>query len=154
MMQALNTPQLRQFFPTLTTVTARLKTRWERAASTGNVVDIPTDLMRYTVDVTTPLAFGYDMNTLEHEEEGLQQHLVQILPMINRRINALFPYWHFLTLPADRAFETAMAALRTVMVACMAQSRARVAQDPILATHPTNVLERPCSRRAMRREQR
>lgn len=140
-MQALSTLQLRQFFPTLTTVTARLKTRWERAARAGDVVDIPTDLMRYTVDVTTPLAFGYGMNTLEHEGGELQQHLAQMLPTINRRCNALFPYWHFLTLPADRAFERAMAALRTVMATCIAQGRARAAQDPTGGTHPTNVLE-------------
>lgn len=140
-MQALSTLQLRQFFPTLTAVTARLKTRWDRAASAGDMVDIPTDLMRYTVDVTTPLAFGYGMNTLEHEGEGLQQHLAQILPTINRRCNALFPYWHVLTLPADRAFARAMAALRTVIAAGIAQGRARVAQDPTGATPPTNVLE-------------
>jgi cytochrome P450 len=140
-MQALNTQHLRQFFPTLTTVTARLKTRWERAATTGQVVDVQKDLMRYTVDVTTTLAFGYDMNTLEQESNVLQQHLEKMLPMLNRRINAPFPYWHFVTLPADRAFETALAAIRTEMVACIAQSRARMARDPALATHPTNFLE-------------
>ena len=71
--------------------------------------------MRYTVDVTTTLAFGYDMNTLEHEDDGLQRHLAQMLPLINRRVDAPFPYWHFLKLPADRAFEKALAAIRTVM---------------------------------------
>ena len=30
-------------------------------------VNVQRDLMRYTVDVTTNLAFGYDMNTLEKE---------------------------------------------------------------------------------------
>src|SRR6266849_6090155 len=38
-MQALSPLQLRQFFPTLTTVTARLQTRWARAARAGDVVD-------------------------------------------------------------------------------------------------------------------
>ena len=51
------------------------------------------------------------------------------------------PYWHFLTLPVGRAFDTALAAIRTVMAACIAQSRARLAQDAALAAHPTNVLE-------------
>jgi cytochrome P450 len=71
-LQALNLQQLRQFFPTLMTVTARLKTRWEKVAAASQAVDVPKDLMRYTVDVTTRLAFGYDMNTLEHEGDSLQ----------------------------------------------------------------------------------
>jgi cytochrome P450 len=139
-MQALNTQHLRQFFPTLRTVTARLKARWDRAAKAGDVVDVSRDLMRYTVDVTTTLACGYDMNTLEQQGDGLQQHLAQMLPMTNRRINAPFPYWHFLTLSADRALEKALAAIRTTLAACIARSRARLEQDPALATQPTNLL--------------
>ena len=37
--------------------------------------------MRYTVDVTTNLAFGYDMNTLEKEGDVIQQHLEKIFPI-------------------------------------------------------------------------
>jgi cytochrome P450/nitrite reductase/ring-hydroxylating ferredoxin subunit len=140
-MQALNTQHLRHFFPTLTTVTARLKTRWDRAATAGHAVDVQKDLMRYTVDVTTNLAFGYDLNTLEDSGDILQQHLEHILPMLNRRINAPFPYWHFVKLPADRASDNALVAIRQAIATFMAQSRARLAQDPALAAHPTNFLE-------------
>jgi hypothetical protein len=41
-------------------------------------VDVQQDLMRYTVDVTTNLAFGYDMNTLENEGDVIQGHLEKI----------------------------------------------------------------------------
>jgi cytochrome P450 len=119
--QALSPLQVRQFFPTLTAVTARLKTRWDRAASAGDVVDVPTELRRYTAEVTTLLTFGEGMHTLAHAGEGLQQHLAQILPTINRRCQALVPYWHVLTLPADRACARALAALCTVMAAGIAQ---------------------------------
>jgi cytochrome P450 len=87
------------------------------------------------------LAFGDGRPALAPEGEDLQQHLAQMLPTLNRRCTALFPYWHFLTLPADRAFETALAALRTVLAARIAQGRARLAQAPTAATPPTNVLE-------------
>jgi cytochrome P450 len=140
-MQALSLPQLRQFFPTLTTVTARLQTRWARAARAGAVVDVVTDLMRYTVEVTTRLAFGDGGDTQDPEGEDLQQYLRQMLPTLHRRCTALFPYWHFLTLPADRAFEKALAALRTVLAARMAQGRARLAEAPTAATPPPTVLE-------------
>jgi cytochrome P450 len=140
MMQALSMQQVRQFFPTLTAVTARLKNRWDRAASAGDVVDIPTELMRYTAEVTTLVTFGEGLPTLEHAGEGLQQDLAQILPTINRRCQALVPYWHVLTLPADRAFARALAALRTVMAAAIAQGRSRQTQDPTGAP-PRTVLE-------------
>jgi len=140
-MPALSTQQVRQFFPTLTAVTARLKTRWDRAASAGDVVDVPTELMRYTAEVTTRFTFGDDLPVLDHTGEGLQPYLAQILPTINRRCQALVPYWHVLPLPADRAFARALAALHTVMAAAMAQGRARLAQDPPGATPPTTVLE-------------
>jgi cytochrome P450 len=140
-MQALNSQHLRQFFPTLTAVTARLKSRWEQAATAGYTVDVQKDLMRYTVDVTTNLAFGYDINTLETDGDILQHHLEHILPMLNRRINAPFPYWHFVKLPVDRAFEKAVVATRQVIADCIAQSRARLANNPALVAHPSNFLE-------------
>jgi cytochrome P450 len=138
---ALSTLQVRQFFAMLTAVAARLKTRLDHAARAGDVVDIPTELMRYTAEVTTRVTFGDDLPPLTHMGEGLQPYLAQILPTVNRRCQALWPYWHVLTLPADRAFARALAALGTVMAAAIAQARARLAQGPTGATSPTTVLE-------------
>jgi cytochrome P450 len=61
--------------------------------------------------------------------------------MVNRRMNAPFPYWHFVKLSADRALDQALASVRQVIVEIIAQSRARLVQDPDLATRPTNLLE-------------
>ncbi len=139
--QALDAHRLRDFFPMLSSVTLRLKRRWQKAAAQRRHVDVQHDLMRYTVDVTTALAFGYDMNTLEREGEAIQKHLEQILPMVNRRINAPFPYWHYLRLPADRSFDRAMVAIRQTIGEFIAAARQRLAQSPELAAHPTNFLE-------------
>jgi cytochrome P450 len=137
-MPALSLPQLRQFFPTLTTVTAGLKTRWDRAARAGEVVDMPPDLLRYTVEVITRVTFGDD---LSHELAGLQQHLGQILALINRRIMAPWPAWQVLTRLADRAVERAIAALRTALATALAQRQARGTQAPTGATSPTTLVE-------------
>lgn len=139
--QALDARHLRDFFPTLAIVTLRLKRRWEKAATGKRPVDVQQDLMRYTVDVTTSLAFGYDMNTLECEGGVIQQHLVQILPMIDRRVNAPFPYWHYFRLPADRAYDRAVQAAREAIGEFIAAARQRLAQSPALAAHPNNFLE-------------
>lgn len=141
MMQALSALQLRQFFPTVMAVTARLKSRWDHAARMGDLVDMLTELRRYTAEVTTYLTFGEALSTLDDAWEDLHQHLARILPTINRRGNALLPYWHVFPLPSDRACARSLAALQAVMAACIAQGRASLAEDPMRGTHPTTVLE-------------
>lgn len=139
--RALDTAHLRAFFPVLRTVTERLRRRWERSADSGAAVDVQEDLMRYTVDVTTNLAFGYDMNTLEREGDVIQQHLERIFPMLNRRINAPFAYWHFLKLPADRELEKSLRAIHEIIATFVDETRTRLAKQPELVEHPTNFLE-------------
>ena len=138
---ALDAQHLRQFFPTLIKVTERLRHRWKVAAEKQSEVDVQQDLMRYTVDVTTNLAFGYDMNTLEKEGDVIQQHLEKIFPMINQRINAPVPYWRYFKLPADRALDKSLAAIRETITGFVTRGRERLAQNPALAEHPTNLLE-------------
>lgn len=140
-MQALNTAHLRTFFPTLVKVTDRLFLRWSTAISDGRDVDAQEDLMRYTIDVTSNLAFGYDVNTLEDRGGEIQRHLEKVFPMVNRRINAPFPYWHFVRFAADRALEEALVAIRKALEEFIAHSRAQLARHPELATRPTNFLE-------------
>ncbi len=73
-MQALNTDHLRKFFDRLDQVAARLQRRWQKAAHDGALVDVPSDLKRFTVDVTSGLAFGTDLNTLEDEGDVIQHY--------------------------------------------------------------------------------
>src|SRR5882724_6963758 len=139
--QALDAAHLRQFFPTLIKVTERLRNRWNRAADQQAPVDVQQDLMRYTVDVTTNLAFGYDMNTLEKDDDVIQEHLEKIFPMINQRINAALPYWRYFKLPGDRELDKSLVAIRETISGFVTRGRERLAQNPELATHPTNLLE-------------
>lgn len=138
---AMDSSHLRQFFPTLIKVTERLKKRWTRAAETGEDVDIQKDLTRYTVDVTTNLAFGYDMNTLEKEGDIIQKHLEIVFPMINARVNAPVPYWRFFRLPKDRQLDESLAHIRDAIKGFLARTRELMAANPDLAEHPTNLLE-------------
>ncbi|SDR39807.1 Cytochrome P450 [Paraburkholderia fungorum] len=139
--QALNPAHLRSFFPTMCKVTARLKARLDKAAREHRTVDIQKDLMRYTVDVTTNIALGYDMNTLECEGDVIQRHLEWMFPMLNRRINSPFPYWHYFKLSDDRELDRAVKALREIVGGFISDSRARMARSHELALRPANFLE-------------
>src|SRR4029453_10193589 len=90
-MQALASTHFRAFFPALQAITERLYKHWRRAAAAGEVTDMTHDLVRYTVDVTTALAFGEDPNTIDRSGNAIQDHLAQIFPILWARINAPFP---------------------------------------------------------------
>ena len=138
-MQALSPAQLRGFHPTLAAITTRLLQRWRGAAAEGRTVEMTDDLTRYTVDVTTALAFGEDPNTLERDGDVIQRHLAQVFPTVMRRVNAPFPWWRHLRLPVDRRFDAAMAAVHAHVRGLIERARARRAADPAAA--PRNVLE-------------
>ena len=112
-LQALGPNQLPEFFPTLRTITGRLRSRWERVAKVGGVTDVVEDLTRYTVDVTSSLSFGQDVNTLEHEEDAVQRHLGVIFPKLTSRIFSPVPYWKYLRLPSDRKLQRSLAEIRS-----------------------------------------
>jgi len=138
-MQALSIPTIKAFYPTLAEITGRLRTRWLRAAGRGATVEMTDDLKRYTVDVTSALAFGEDPRTLEREHGVIQEHLERILPSVMGRINALFPYWRYFKLPADRKLDHALAEVRRYVDAMMARARERMRDEP--ADTPRNLLE-------------
>src|SRR5690606_4806723 len=72
-MEALSHRHLRGFYPTLASVAERLRARWVRAAERGDVLDIAEELKRFTVDVTTQLVFGYDIDTIGKDDDVIQE---------------------------------------------------------------------------------
>lgn len=138
---ALNSAHLHQFFPDLLQTTKRLQRRWERAADTGAAVDLCRDVMRYTVDITTHLAFGVNANTIETDGPRIQQQLDKVFPMLGRRINTPFPYWRYIRLPKDRELDRALSNIRQTVNGFIADCRRRMSEQPDLYGSPTNFLE-------------
>ena len=81
----------------------RLRKRWMRAAERSEVLDVAEELKRFTIDVTTQLAFGYDLDTLGKDDDVIQKKLGLIFPAFNRRLLAMLPWWRVFRLPVDRA---------------------------------------------------
>ena len=87
---------VRAYFPSMAKVALRLRGRWQRAARSGEAINLQADLMRFTVDTIAGLAFGKDINTLESGEDVIQRHLERLLPAIFRRALAILPRWRWL----------------------------------------------------------
>src|SRR3954469_20838241 len=105
----LDPAHVRTFLPAIGEVTRTLQARWRRAARAGTSVDLLHDLMRYTVDVTTTLAFGRNLHTLDSaSEDVIQQHLNHLLPALYRRTLAPVDLAHWF----DRKTRVHVKALR------------------------------------------
>lgn len=139
--QALSARRTTAFYPTLSLVVQRLRQRWQKIAADGSVLAVLDEFKRLSVDVTTLLAFGHDVNTIEHDDDTLHEQLQVIFPAISRRLTAAFPYWRVLPIPAERVSERRIRELRARLQKLIAATRARLDADPLRRESPANLLE-------------
>ena len=139
-MSAFDPGHLKRFYPSLQRVTERLMASWREAARRGEAIDLQASLMRYTVDVTTGLAFGVDLNTID-APHPLQEHLDKLFPMLFRRVNLPFPYWHYLRLPIDREYDRHLRRVHEAVRGFVQAARQRLQDEPARRERPTNLLE-------------
>lgn len=132
---------VRAYFPALVRVTLRLRERWRKAARARQDIVLQADLMRFTVDVISGLAFGKDINTLEAGDDVIQRHLDKVLPAIFRRVLSLVPYWRWFKLAADRELDRSVAVINATILDFIAQARQRLGEDPARRESPHNLLE-------------
>jgi cytochrome P450/nitrite reductase/ring-hydroxylating ferredoxin subunit len=140
-MEALSPAHMGSFYPVLREVAGRLHARWLTAASAGRPVDIEEDFKRFTVDLTTRLAFGHDLNTLEQEGDVLQRRLELVFPGLSRRLFAVLPLWRHVKLPAERRLERAVAEVLEMLRGFLEAARERLAASPERAARPETFLE-------------
>jgi len=139
--KGLDVKHQKQFFPELKEVTTRLLRKWEKDAVEGNEVDIQQDFLRYTVDITTSIAFGIKMNTIEEEGGVIQDHLEKIFPMIFKRINDPIPIYKLLKNKKDKEFEKALREIHFFIDEIIQKGKQRIEENPHLIEEPGNVLE-------------
>ena len=132
---------VRAYFPSLVKVTLRLQGRWIKAAKANQPINLQADLMRFTVDAISGLAFGKDINTLEAGEDVIQRHLDKVLPAVFNRVLSLVPVWRYVKRAADRELEASVAVIKTTIEEFVVQARGRLREDPTLREQPRNLLE-------------
>jgi cytochrome P450 len=139
-LSALNIHYLSRYFDVVRTCTERLRKRLLDAAG-GESFEIGEEFSSFTVDVTSALALGDDLNTLERRDNELQGHLHRVMEMTGRRSASPIAYWRRVKLPADRAVDRSTAAMREAIVGFIERARARMESDPSRYEDPENLLE-------------
>lgn len=132
---------VKRYYPFLLRVAERLVGRWQAAARDGRIIALQADLMRFTVDAVAGLAFGEDVNTLQSDEDVIQQHLNRIFPMLFKRIFSPLPVWRWWPSAEDRALTRSVAEVNVAVQGFIAKARARMAASPALLQEPSNLLE-------------
>lgn len=138
-MPGLDPAHLRTYLPAVQAVTERLRRCWAARAAAGEGIDLLADLMRYTVDVTTSLAFGQDLNTLEQGEDvAIQKHLNFIFPKLMERNLAPMDFQHWFK---DAETTAHVAALQEAVQGFIRRTREQLAQRPELRQRPENLIQ-------------
>jgi cytochrome P450 len=140
-MEALSPRNLELFYPSLKQIVERLFLRWTRAAWQQKPFDMLEDLKRFTVDVTTLLAFGHDARAIDDGNDLVRKLLELVFPVVSDRIFATVPTWRLIRSARDRRVERALAELRVWLGRLVARARERLAADPARAHAPSNFLE-------------
>ncbi len=130
---------LETFYPSLATITRRLHTLLERSAQQGSSVDVLPLLMRYTVDVTSIVGFGKDLDTLQQGPDTLQRHIEHLFPAVQQRVVAPFPYWRLL--PSTRIVDNALSATQKILLELIESARRTLESDPERAAQPRTLLD-------------
>jgi cytochrome P450 len=139
--KGLDVKHQQQFYPEIITSVERLYNKWNSFSNNQKPFDIQQDLLRFTVDVTTSLAFGYKMNTLEEEGGVIQEHLEKIFPMIFKRINAPIPFWRFYKTKEDKIFDNSVIVINKLIDEFIKKGKEKITEYPTLKENPSNFLE-------------
>ncbi len=139
--KGLDVKHQKAFFDQMLVTVERLHKKWKRDADDGNTIDIQQDFLRFTVDITTTLAFGYDINSLEEKGGVVQDHMEKIFPMIFKRINDPIPWYKLHKSKNDRVYENALKEINVYIDQFIADGRKRIAENPNLRKSPSNFLE-------------
>jgi cytochrome P450/nitrite reductase/ring-hydroxylating ferredoxin subunit len=132
---------LREYYQTIERSTTRLFNLINRASEREEVMEIQKDLLRYTVDVTSSLAFGADINTLENSDDNIQHHLAIVLPMVQRRMMIPVPYWRYFKLPIDYRLEKSLKIIKRTVNGFIKDAKDRIDENPVLKSTPANLLQ-------------
>lgn len=140
-MEALAARNLRAFFPRLLELAGRLLERWRGAAARGDVLDMQQEMMRFTVDATTWLAFGRDLDAIRRGGDALQGHLETVLDAFPARLYAVAPVWRWFPTRGAGRVRRALAALHAWVDPQLEEIRALQERDPERRHSPHNLLE-------------
>jgi cytochrome P450 len=129
------------YFPSMLVTLERFYNKMIAASQTNESYIIQDDLIRFTVDVTSFLAFGYEMNTLEQKGGVIQNYMEKIFPMLFKRINDPILFYKIYKNKKDREYDVALREINKQIDVFIENGKERLKKNPELKNNPSNFLE-------------
>ncbi len=82
--EALNMQHVKAYYPIILDKTINLLEKFKTFSKAGKAVDVQKEFMLFTIDITTEIAFGHKLDTINNRDHSFQKHLEVIFPMIKR----------------------------------------------------------------------
>ena len=139
--EALNLKKVKGFYPVIHKRALQLLTKIETYTHNDDSIAIIDDFISFTIDVTTEIAFGYQLDTVNNKNDSFQEHLELIFPLINERIIAPLPLWRWFPSKRDKQLKVSLKTIEAVIQKCIEEAKIKIANDPILQENPSNFLE-------------
>ena len=139
--KALNVRKIKIFYPVLMEKTQNLLRKFQEYARANQEVSVQKELMLFTIDVTTKIAFGYDMDMINNQADAFQHHLESIFPMVNERISSPLPLWRWFKQKKDKELLKSIGIVEKTIHQFIKEAKTRLEQHPELKEKPTNLLE-------------
>ena len=118
---AFTSVKVKGHYETITLVCNRLKNKWLNAINNqknpeeGIVIDVLPDMMSFTLDIISIIAFGYDLNSVEKYSDTVDC-LLSVLPFMHQRLTTFFPYWKFYHTAIDKKFFKSMPKVKQLVI--------------------------------------
>jgi cytochrome P450 len=122
-------------------MTERLRLHWQRAAQSGQPIDLMRDLKSFALDITIAFSYGQDINSIEQPNNPLQQDIDALFTCIGSRLFSPIKYWRYIRLPRDYAFAAALTRVDHVVKGYVEQTRQLLQAEPERRLKPSNLLE-------------
>jgi cytochrome P450 len=129
------------YFPAMLITLERFYNKMLSVATTRENYCIQDDLVRFTVDITSSLAFGYEMNTLEQNGNVIQDHMGKIFPRFFKRINDPILFYKIYKNKKDREYDVALNEINKQIDKFIENGKENLIKHPELKENPTNFLE-------------
>lgn len=139
--EALNVKNVKAFYPVVLDKTKNILSKFKTHAIKGNVVDVQKEFMAFTIDITTEIAFGLKLDTINNQSNGFQEHLEVIFPIINARLTAPIPTWRFFKSKQDRLLDRSLEAIEKIIYDGIAAAKSKMTTTPHLNRPPAHFLE-------------
>jgi cytochrome P450 len=132
-MPAFSKRSLVEFTPQIANTALKLRDRLR--SSLGQPLDLRDDLRRFSVDVSCLLVFGFDLKSLENNDSQSLQTFHDVVNTLNKRMQAVVPYWRVLKLPSDHRFDRSMNDLKSLAINIARDTQARMRLQEELGAH-------------------